>query len=326
MTLQCDKTLLSNDEIDIIEKEQSIRAQFVKTVTEVGQKDDNLVVLVGDISHFALQSFANVCPGRYYNVGICEPTIIGMGAGLAKVGFYPVMHTIAPFLIERSFEQIKLDFGYQELAGNLVSVGSAFDYANLGCTHHCYDDFALIKQIPNSQIIYPGSCREFDLLFKQTYSNQSLTLFRVPEIKHNIFIERVEFGKSVWLTNGSDATVVVTGPQLANALEAYTLLKDKGISVEIIYVHTIRPLDIESIIRSVSKTRNVVVVEEHSQHGGLAEDVLKCTCNIPQVHFESLNIVDFVHSYGSYYDHCKQFGLTAEGICVAVKKVLNYEV
>lgn len=99
-----------------------IRQQFADTMLEVGQNDPNLVVLLGDISHFILQPFAKACPGRYYNVGICEPTIVSMAAGLAKVGFYPVVHTIAPFIVERSFEQIKLDFCYQQLDGNLVTV------------------------------------------------------------------------------------------------------------------------------------------------------------------------------------------------------------
>ncbi|MFQ5737780.1 MAG: hypothetical protein ACE5JX_02125, partial [Acidobacteriota bacterium] len=100
---------------------KSIRRQFADTMLAVGREDSNLVVLVGDISHFILQPFAQTCPGRYYNVGICEPTIVSMAAGLAKVGYTPVVHTIAPFLIERSFEQIKLDFCYQQLGGNLVT-------------------------------------------------------------------------------------------------------------------------------------------------------------------------------------------------------------
>ena len=84
-----------------------------------------------------------------------------VAAGLSKTGFIPVIHTIAPFLVERSFEQIKLGFGYQKLKGNLVSVGAGFDYCTLGCTHHCYDDFALLKNVEGSQIIYPGSPKEF---------------------------------------------------------------------------------------------------------------------------------------------------------------------
>lgn len=87
---------------------KKIRQQFADTMLEVGQNDPNLVVLLGDISHFIMQPFAKACPGRFYNIGICEPTIVSMAAGLAKVGFYPVVHTIAPFILERSFEQQKI--------------------------------------------------------------------------------------------------------------------------------------------------------------------------------------------------------------------------
>ena len=91
-----------------------MRSTFADTVLEVGRIDPKLVVLVGDISHFALQPFAEICPDRFYNVGICEPTIVSMAAGLSHTGYHPVVHTIAPFMIERSFEQIKLDFCYQK--------------------------------------------------------------------------------------------------------------------------------------------------------------------------------------------------------------------
>src|SRR3989338_8781678 len=128
----------------------SLRDTFTNTLHQVGKEDPNLVVLVGDISHFRLLNFAKDCPGQYYNIGICEPTIVNIAAGLSKVGFHPVVHTISPFIVERSFEQLKLDFGYQKLGGNIVTVGSAFDYSSLGCTHHCYNDFALIKTLQGS--------------------------------------------------------------------------------------------------------------------------------------------------------------------------------
>ncbi len=140
---------------------KNMRQEFADTMLEVGTRDEELVVVVGDISHGILQSFAKACPERYFNIGILEPTMMSLGAGMAKVGLKPVLHTIAPFIIERSFEQIKLDFCYHQLGGNIISVGSAFDYSNLGCTHHCYSDFALLKTLPNTEVLYPASALEF---------------------------------------------------------------------------------------------------------------------------------------------------------------------
>lgn len=299
-----------------------MRQQFADTMLEVGQEDTNLVVLVGDISHFILQPFANACPGRYYNVGICEATIVTMAAGLAKVGFYPVMHTIAPFIIERPFEHLKLDFCYQQLGGNVVTVGSVFDYSNLGCTHHCYNDFALLKTLPGAQITYPASPVEFDTLFRQVYRSGFLTLFRIPAHRHDqdFSAKDIHFGKGIKVTDGSNLTIVVTGPQLGNALATRDVLSDMGWNTEILYIHTIRPLDTGLIRASVSKTRRVLVVEEHMQSGGLGDDVLRATRDVQNVEYSNLSIPDtFVTGYGSYQDHCEKLGLTRDGILNRVK-------
>lgn len=303
-----------------------IRQQFADTMLEVGREDPNLVVLVGDISHFRLQPFAKACPGRYYNVGICEPTIVSMAAGLAKVGFYPVVHTIAPFIIERSFEQIKLDFCYQKLGGNLVSVGSAFDYANLGATHHCYGDFALLKTLPNTQITYLASTVEFDSLFRQAYQNGALTLFRIAAHQHGQEFKAndIQFGKGIKVTDGRNLTIVATGPQLRNALAARDGLGEMGWDADILYVHTIRPLDTELIRASVRKTRRVLVIEEHMRSGGLGDDVLRATRDLPNVQYASLSIPDrFVTEYGTYQNHCEKLGLTREGILQRVGEVFR---
>jgi transketolase len=300
----------------------TMRQQFTETMLQVGLEDPNLVVLVGDISHFGLQPFAKACPGRYYNVGICEAAIVSMAAGLSKLGFHPVVHTIAPFIIERAFEQIKLDFCYQKLGGNLITLGSVFDYSNLGCTHHCYGDFALLKTLPGTQIIYPASPVEFMELFRQTYSNQFLTLFRIPGKQHNREFKAADLqvGKGLKVIEGSNLTIIATGPQLQNALDAGNELQSMGWDPEVIYIHTIRPLDTELICNSVMKTRRVLVVEEHMQSGGLGDDVLRAITGIDQVKFVSLAIPDrFVTGYGPYEHHCEMLGLTAQGIVSKVK-------
>jgi len=302
---------------------KGVRQQFSETMLAVGQEDPNLIVLVSDISHFRLQPFAKACPGRYYNIGICEPTIMSMSAGLSRMGYHPVVHTIAPFLIERSFEQIKLDFCYQKLGGNLVSVGSAFDYSNLGCTHHCYGDFALIKTLPGAQITYPASGVEFDTLFRQVYNNEYLTLFRIPEHPHEVEFKAqdIRFGKGIRVVEGKNLTIVATGPQLGNAMAARDGLKTSGWDAEVIYIHTIRPLDTELIRASIRKTKAAIVIEEHMQSGGLGDEVLRATRDIPEVQYSSLSIPDkFITEYGSYQDHCERLGLTKEGIVSRVKE------
>lgn len=300
-----------------------IRQQFADTMLSVGVEDPRLIVMVGDISHFRLQPFAKACPGRFYNIGICEPTMVSMAAGLSKAGMFPVAHTIAPFLLERSFEQIKLDFCYQKLGGTLITVGSAFDYSNLGCTHHCYNDAALFKFFEGTQVLFPGSAAEFDVLFRQTYRNEFLTLIRIPEYSHHQDIKsrQIRFGEGIKIRDGRDATLIVTAPHLDHAIHSARALSAKEWDCEIIYLPTLWPLDEDLIYKSVQKTRRVLVMEEHVRTGGLGSDVVYLTREIPNIQFASLCIPDqFIREYGSYQEHCERLGFSADGL---TRKVLE---
>lgn len=300
---------------------KSTRQQFADTMLAIGQEDPRLVVMVGDIGHGILKPFAEACTGRYYNIGILEPTMISLGAGLAATGLCPVIHTIAPFMIERAFEQIKLDFCYHKLPGNIVTVGSAFDYSNLGCTHHCYGDFALLKTLQRNEICFPASAVEFDQLFRQSYQNDLLTVYRIAGHSHNVEFDArdIVFGKAIRVQDGTDVTLIATGPHLRTALTARDKLSAKGIAAEVIYIHTIRPLDTDCIRASVEKTRKVVVIEEHMRSGGLGDDVLRATYDIPGLKFHSVSIPDtFVTGYGTYEQLSESCGLTPEAIVFAV--------
>jgi len=300
---------------------KSTRQQFADTMLALSHEDKDIVVMVGDIGHGMFKPFAEVYPNRYYNIGILEPTMISMGAGLAASGLCPVIHTIAPFMIERAFEQIKLDFCYHKLPGNIVTVGSAFDYSNLGCTHHCYGDFALLKTLPSTEICFPASPIEFDQLFRQSYQNTQLTIYRIAGTSHGVNFnpEDIIFGKGICVHEGDDVTLVATGPHLKTVLTAKNALISKGVNAEVIYIHTIRPLDVELIRASVEKTRKVVVVEEHMRSGGLGDDVLRVTYDIPGLKFHSVSIPDiFVTEYGTYEELCESVGLTPQALLLSI--------
>lgn len=304
-----------------------MRKQFAKTVFEVAKEDPRLSVMVGDISHGILKDLWSALPRRYFNIGVCEPAMMSFAAGLSMSGLIPVVHTIAPFLIERSYEQIKLDFCYQGLGGNIVSVGSAFDYSKLGCSHHCYNDYGILKLLPTMEIVYPASEKEFDALFRQTYSNGRPTYFRLPEKKHtlNFKDEEIVFGKVIKAREGSDITIIAIGPQLENALFAAEEVSKRGIDAEVLYPHTIKPLDQETIVQSMIKTKRVLIVEEHSLSGGLGMDVLALASTIPfRIKCERLGIPDvFLRHYGKYEEHCAFLGLTKNGIVDKLLKLVQ---
>lgn len=294
-----------------------LRETFARTMLEVGQEDEKLVVLVGDIGHFALQPFARACPGRYYNVGILEPTIVSMAAGLASAGLHPVAHTIAPFLVERSFEQIKLDLCYQGFGANLITVGSAFDYATLGCSHHCYDDFALLGSLPDSQLVYPASAREFELLFRETYRNGKLTYFRLPKENHGELLGdgEIALGRGVLVRPGNDLSIAACGPQLRSALDAAALLAGRGIDAGVLYFPTIKPFDDALLRDHVGVTRRLLCIEEHVAHGGLADRALRAARHVQGLRSDFIAIPDrFQRGYGDYREHCEALGLTAPAL------------
>ena len=294
-----------------------MRDTFARTMHEVGLVDPDLLVLVGDISHFALQPFAQACPGRFYNVGILEPTIVSMSAGLASLGLHTVTHTIAPFLIERSLEQIKLDFCYQGIGGTLITVGSAFDYATLGCSHHCYDDISLLRGLPNTEIVYPASPIEFTKLFADTYRNGQLTYFRLPKETHGVdFAEAdIVLGKGLLVRPGGDVTLAACGPQLRTALAAADRLAARGIAAEVLYFPTLKPFDSELLAASVARTRRLVCIEEHVEFGGLGDVALRAARHVAGLKSDFLFIPDaFQRGYGTYEEHCRALGFTPENL------------
>jgi len=155
-----------------------MRKQFPITVMSIMDKDARVVVLLGDIGVFAFRDVFARYPTRCYNIGICEQSMVGMAAGLAMAGFIPIVHTIEPFLVERAFEQIKDDFGYQELGGNIIGVDVSETASNLGYTHQCPYAIQMMSFIKGMKTFEPQTSQEFDSWLKENY-NKGLNYFRI---------------------------------------------------------------------------------------------------------------------------------------------------
>lgn len=155
-----------------------MRKQFPKTVMDIMDKDDRVVVLLGDIGVFVFKDIFEKYPTRIYNIGILEQSMVGMAAGLAMAGFIPIVHTISPFLVARAYEQIRDDFGFQNLKGTFVGVDVYTTSPNLGLTHSCPEDIDLMNHVQGMQTFTPQSAEEFDLLLKENYA-EHLNYFRI---------------------------------------------------------------------------------------------------------------------------------------------------
>ena len=305
----------------------NMRQTFANTVTDLAQQDQNIVVMVADISHGIFGEFREKIKNRYYNIGICEPAIVNMAAGLNKVGINPIVHTIAPFLIERSFEQIKLDFGYQNLNVNLVSVGSSFDYSKLGCSHHSYEEVAILKHFERAQIFLPGSNLEFETLFKQHYKDNKINYFRITEYPHghDTEINNTKNKYSYKVRDGKDLTIVALGNKLKEAIKVANILNEEHkIECDIVYFNTIRPFEPKIFIKSISKTKKFICIEELSKSGGLYEDCLKSSLEINEkINSVHLSISDFIHDYGSYEELSFSAGLSVENIILKARELIK---
>jgi transketolase len=287
-----------------------MRKQFKNTVTELAAHDDKIVVILGDISHYLFNDFQQEYPDRFYNMGICENALISVGAGLSAQGFHPFIHTIAPFITERSLEQIKLDLCYNQFGGNILSCGASFDYAWDGATHHCYTDLAILRLLPGMQVIQPGSTKELDMLLRSQYNNGRPTYYRLSDNPHAINVP-VEFGKGVVLKDtGSKLTVMTAGPILGNVLEAC-----RDLDVNLVYFHTIKPIDKEVI----AQFRDTSILVIHDAFG-----LFEAICEVPNLSISYHGMRDqFCVWYGTVHDIRKMIGLDPTGIRQRVKIALD---
>lgn len=218
-----------------------MRKQFVTTVEDLMRTDPRVALLLGDIGVFAFRKAFAEHQDRTFNIGICEQAMTSLAAGFAKEGLIPIIHSIAPFVVERCLEQIKVDLCYQKLAAKIVSVGGSYDYSSLGCTHHCPADVAVLKTIPSLQIVVPGNAVEFDALLRESYGNGATTYYRISETLHTEN-PSVTFGKATLIKRGERGVVIAVGPFLSRVLEA-----SQGLDVTILYYTTLAPFDHESL-------------------------------------------------------------------------------
>lgn len=283
-----------------------MRKQFKDTAAALAEKDDKVVVILGDISHFLFRDFQEKHPDRFFNMGICEGTLISVAAGLSSQGFHPFVHTIAPFITERCLEQIKVDLGYNRFGANILSTGASFDYAWDGATHHCYGDLAILRLIPGMEVIQPGSKKELDILLRSQYDNGKPTYFRLSDNPHTLDVP-ARFGKGHVMKDGNaPVTVMTAGPILGNVMEACA-----DLDVNVVYFSTIKPIDKELIAR-YRRTRIVVV---HDAHG-----LYEAVCEVPELSVSYHGLPDqFCVWYGTVHDIRKKIGLDPAAIRKSVQ-------
>ena len=291
-----------------------MRKAFVKACSSMLSKTPNSVVLLGDIGVHSFSHLANEYPNRVINLGIMEQSMMGVAAGMSSKGIVPTVHSIAPFLIERALEQIKIDFGYQKLAGNLVSVGASFDYASLGCTHHCPADVPTLSNVPDVDIYIPGHPDEFSFQFEQQWDSGALNYFRLSE-SSNSDAYNLKRGEVRRIKSGTQAIVIAVGPILQQVVEATATL-----DIELHYVNSI-PKNTELSI--LTKLRGVPVITiEPYYPGSLLQRIVQQISSL-NLKPSTLGVnVEFSRLYGKYEDHLNKHELDAFSIHKRIDRLL----
>jgi transketolase len=284
-----------------------MRTQIARTATDVVEKDPRVAVVLAEISVDRFAGAKRAAPDRVINVGIMEQTLVGVGAGFAMEGFHTIVHTMAPFLVERPFEQVKVDFGYQGLGGTLASVGAPYDYGTEGGTHHAPGDVGVVLTVPGIEVLVPGCATEVDALLRATYANGRLTYLRASLAQNDDAFD-VASGRLHVVRSGSGATVVAVGPVLTRTLAAC-----EGLDVTVLYTASVAPFDADGLAANVGDDPHVIAVEPFYE-GTLVPALAGALQHRPSS-FASVGVPRrFITSYGTLEEHDHELGMDAAGI------------
>jgi transketolase len=300
------------------------RAAFGEVLVDLGARDARIVTLDADLSKSTMTAkFAKTYPGRAFNVGIAESTMIGMAAGLALTGHVPFACSFACFLVGR-FETIRVSVAYTQAAVKLVGTHVGVAIGEDGYSQMGLEDIACIRALPNIPIVQPAD--EIETRQAVAYAVEHpgpiyLRLTRQALEPVHAADFRFRLGRAEVLRAGHDVTVLASGGPLWHCLEAATSLATQGVSVEVVNVSTIKPLDEDAILASAGKTGRVVTVEDHSVHGGLGGAVAELLAEAMPTPMRRLGVTGFGESgdpRGLYAKH----GLDAAGIARSILRFL----
>jgi len=254
-----------------------MRIAFVHTLIKLAQRNKKIMLLTGDLGYSVFEEYIQKFPDQYINMGVAEQNMTGMAAGMALEGRIPIIYSIAPFVTMRNFEQIRNDICYQNANVKIVGVGAGFSYGPYGHTHHALEDIGIMRTLGNMRIYGPGDPTEVEMLTESTITHIGpvyLRLGKAGETRIQDDKSKIIPGKAFVIQDGKDITLIGTSTLLYRAYETAKKLKLKfGISVKLVSMHTIKPLDEEAIIASARTTKAIFTIEEHSIIGGLGSAV-----------------------------------------------------
>ena len=303
------------------------RSGFGAGLTELGQKNENVVALCADlIGSLKMDDFKKNHPDRFFQVGIAEANMIGLAAGMTIGGKIPFTGTFANFSTGRVYDQIRQSIAYSDKNVKIAASHAGLTLGEDGATHQILEDIGLMKMLPGMTVINPCDFNQTKAatIAAAKFEGPVYLRFGRPVVP-NFTPADQEFviGKAILLNEGTDVTIIATGHLVWEAIQAGEKLAELGISAEIINIHTIKPLDEEAILKSVAKTKCVVTAEEHNRLGGLGDSVAQVLAKELPSPQEYVAVNDSFGESGTPAQLMEKYGLNADAIVAAAQKVIK---
>ena len=303
------------------------RDAYGKALVELGEKNPNVVVLDADLAAATKTGgFKKAFPDRFFDTGIAESNMMGVAAGLATTGYTVFASSFAMFSAGRAFEQVRNTIGYPHLNVKIGATHAGISVGEDGASHQCCEDIALMRSIPGMVIINPADDVEARAAVLAAAEMDGPVYMRFGRLAvPRIFDEdyKFEIGKAVTLKEGTDVTIIATGLMVKEAIEAAEILEAEGVSVELINMHTIKPLDKEAVVAAAKKTGCIVTAEEHNVIGGLGDAVCDAVCEEYPVPVVKVGVEDTFGKSGPALDLLPLFGLDAKNIVEKAKIAIS---
>ncbi len=308
-------------------KKIATRESYGNALAELGNEYPDLVVLDADLAAATKTGiFKKAFPDRHIDCGIAESNMVGIAAGLAAAGKIPFVSSFAMFAAGRAFEQVRNSVGYPKLNVKIGATHAGISVGEDGATHQCCEDLALMRTIPGMVVMNPSDDIEAKAAVKAALDHQGPVYIRFGRLAVPVINDRpdyqFEIGRGVTLREGKDVTLIATGLEVAEALEAAGKLEKDGIDAKVINIHTLKPLDEDLVVAAAKETGKVVTIEEHSVIGGLGSAVCDCLSQKAPTKVLKIGVNDTYGESGPATELIKKYGLDSEGIYNKVKAFL----
>ena len=308
-------------------EKKDTRSGFGDGLTELGKTNPNVVALCADLTgSLKMGDFAKNHPERFFQVGIAEANMMGIAAGMTIGGKIPFTGTFANFSTGRVYDQIRQSIAYSDKNVKICASHAGLTLGEDGATHQILEDIGLMKMLPGMTVINTCDYNQTKAATIAIAEHEGPVYLRFGRPSVPVFMptdEKFEIGKAIVLTEGTDVTIVATGHLVWEALQAAEQLEEKGISAEVINIHTIKPLDEEAILKSVAKTGCVVTAEEHNKFGGLGESVARCLAVNNPTPQEFVAVNDSFGESATPAELMEKYELNDKAIIKAVEKVIS---